>query len=153
MASQFELDSTYMGTAFLHARMSKARRKKVGAVIVTASGVTITGFNGTPPKKDNNCEYEVETENGIVLVTKPDVIHAELNCVLKAAKEGISIEGAQVYVTLSPCVPCASMLISAGISRLIYAEKYRDTSGVDSLIESGISVDFFENDVDCSSII
>ena len=74
----------------------------------------------------------------MVLTTKPEVIHAELNCILKAAKEGVSVEDATIYTTLSPCVPCAAMLINAGIKELVWQETYRDTSGLDLLKQAGI---------------
>lgn len=142
MANQNDLDAAYMGTAILHSRLSVARRKKVGACAVTQSGISLTGFNGTPPKADNNCEIEIENSDGtITLVTKPDVIHAELNCVLKAASEGVSLRGATVYVTLAPCLHCSAVLRSLQISRLVYLENYRDDSGVRDLIKHGIRVD------------
>jgi dCMP deaminase len=125
MNKQEQLDSVYMGTALLHARLSKAKRKQVGAVLVTPSGVTLTGYNGTPSGYDNACEI-----NG---VTKPEVIHAELNCILKAAKEGVSVLGSTVYVTLSPCIACAAMLAQAGIKELVYREFYRSSEGLDLL--------------------
>jgi dCMP deaminase len=136
MPTQSELDSVYIGTAILHSRLSKAVRSKVGAVLVTRNGVCLTGYNGTPAGMDNSCEYE---ENGL-LVTKKDVIHAEQNTILKAAREGISILGSKLYLTLSPCIPCASMILSAGITEVIYAEKYRDASSIDYLINAGVTV-------------
>lgn len=143
MASKEELDSVYMQTAMLHSKLSKATRAKVGAVLVTNNGVTLTGFNGTPSGADNLCEFN----NGTALVTKPDVIHAELNCILKAAKEGISVLGSQVYVTLAPCMQCSAMLKQAGITRLTYKDNYRDMSGVDYLRNHGILVDKYKEEV------
>lgn len=134
MASQSELDSTYMRTALLHSFLSKAKRKQVGAVVVTSHGVTLTGYNGTPTGLSNACE-------GASGDTLPTVIHAELNCILKAAKEGVSCQGATAYVTLSPCQQCSAMLIQAGISRLVYLEEYRDTEGLKNLLEAGVKVD------------
>ena len=131
MTKQEQIDSVYMGTALLHARLSKAQRAKVGAVLVTKSGVTLTGFNGTPSGWDNTCE---DSQN----ITKPEVIHAELNCILKAAKEGVSVIDSTVYVTLSPCVPCAAMLAQAGIRELVYKDVYRNTEGIDLLQNYGI---------------
>ena len=132
MASQIQLDRAYMGTAILHSNLSYAVRKKVGACCVTPHGVCLTGFNGTPIGTDNCCE-----EN---YVTKPTVIHAELNCILKAAKEGVSIIGSKMYVTLSPCLACSAMMIQAGIREVFYLEEYRDLSGVQYLQESGVLV-------------
>ena len=128
MPTQKQLDAAYMATALLHSQMSKANRKNVGACIVTNSGVTLTGYNGTPSGWDNKCETQ---DN----VTKQEVIHAELNAVLKAAKEGISLTGSTCYVTLAPCLSCAAMLSQAGIKRLVYLEDYRDMQGVEKLKE------------------
>ena len=143
------LDSVHMRTAMLYAENSKAVRKKVGAVIVTASGVILPGYNGTPMNTPNECEKKVWVpnegpwgDNGeYLLVTKPEVIHAELNCVLKAAREGVSIMCSTVYVTLSPCVSCAAMLIQSGVYRVVYDEEYRDHSGIEYLSKHGILVE------------
>lgn len=142
MPSQSELDSTYMGTALLHAGLSKAKRAKVGAVLVTNTGVIVPGYNGTPVGMDNDCEIEELDNRGAVkrLTTKQEVIHAETNSVLKAAKEGIVCLGSTVYVTLSPCVPCAAMLINAGIKELVYLEEYRNDEGLKLLNKSKVKV-------------
>ena len=131
-------DDVYMGTALLHAKKSKAVRAKVGAVLVTKTGIIIPGYNGTPSGTDNACEDQVPEEDGIVLVTKPEVLHAELNTIMKASREGVSVLGSTVYVTLSPCLPCSALLLQAGISRLIYKDKYRDNSGAEYLQKYGI---------------
>lgn len=147
MANQSELDAVYMGTAMLHARLSKARRAKVGAVLVTAQGVVLTGFNGTAVGRPNNCEDEVfrwGNWNPPELATKQEVIHAELNCILKAAREGVSTLGATVYTSLSPCVPCSAMLVNAGISRLIYKNTYRNTEGLQLLESCGIITEHYK---------
>lgn len=147
MADQKQLDETYMGTAMLHARLSKAIRAQVGAVLVTSQGVTLTGYNGTPTGLPNECETVVKTSLPYLfedtLVTKPEVIHAELNCILKAAREGVSCIGATMYVTLSPCVPCAAMMIQAGVKRLVYKDVYRDQGGTDLLQRAGILVECY----------
>jgi dCMP deaminase len=143
-----ELDDTYMGTAILHSKLSKAMRSKVGACLVTQDGVTLTGYNGTPTGMDNVCETEINhgfnpliNNNDIELVTKPEVLHAELNCILKAAREGVSCKNATVYVTMSPCVQCAAMMVNIGIKRLVYKEQYRDTAGINLLLKAGINAE------------
>lgn len=143
MPTPKENDSLYMGVAILHSQLSKARRTKVGACLVTPHGVVLGGYNGTSKGMDNNCEREEwnNLHQEYDLITKPEVIHAETNAVLKAAREGVSTQDAKVYVTLSPCVPCAAMLINAGISKLIYKDLYRDDSGVQLLLKAGISVE------------
>lgn len=127
-------DEVYMGFAKGISAKSKANRRKVGACIVTKHGVTLTGYNGTPSGWDNTCEDENN-------VTKPEVIHAELNCVLKAAKEGISLTGGICYVTLAPCLSCSAMLAQAGIVKVVYQEDYRDMRGVENLKKYGILVE------------
>ena len=148
MADQKQLDETYMGTALLHAKLSKARRAQVGAVLVTNQGVTLTGYNGTPTGRSNDCEVLVKTSLPYLfedtLVTKPEVIHAELNCIMKAAREGVSCIGATVYVTLSPCIQCSAMLVQAGVKRVVYKQQYRDDSGVELLKSCGILVQSYD---------
>lgn len=144
MADQKQLDETYMGTALLHARLSKARRAQVGAVLVTSHGVTLTGYNGTPTGRSNDCELLQTWHEGPVYITKPEVIHAELNCIMKAAREGVSCIGATVYVTLSPCIQCSAMLVQAGVKRVVYKQQYRDDSGVELLKSCGILVQSYD---------
>lgn len=137
MASQKELDSVYMGTALLHAKLSYAKRKKVGVCLVTKQAVCLTGYNGQPSGFPNECEELVDGE----LVTKSTTVHAELNAVLKAAKEGVSLLGSTLYTTLSCCEPCSAMLVQAGVSRVVYLESYRSTKGVELLQQAGILVE------------
>lgn len=152
MASQKDLDSTYMGVALLHAKLSKARRSRVGACLVTRQGVCLGGFNGGPVGLSNECEdvvssyYCQNTKRQVEeLVTRPEIIHAEKNAILKCAREGVSCLGATMYVTLSPCVPCAAMLINAGITRLVYQDIYRDTQGLDLLQKANIITENFKD--------
>lgn len=122
-----------MGTALLYAKQSKANRAKVGAALVTNTGIVIPGYNGTPTGTDNTCEYEND-------VTLPSVIHAELNCLLKAAREGVSVIDSVLYVTLSPCEPCAAMLLQAGVRKIIFKDEYRNNSGINYLKKYGKEV-------------
>lgn len=141
MPTQQELDGVYMGVALLHAKLSKARRKAVGACLVTTQGVCIPGYNGSATGLDNNLEDEVEgstlpyPDN---LVSKQEVIHGELNCILKAAKEGVSVQGSTMYLTLSPCLLCSAMMIQAGIKELVWLETYRIPEGLDLLQKAGV---------------
>lgn len=128
-----DMTDVYMGTAFLFARKSKAKRAQVGAVLVTKSGVLLPGVNGTASGTNNTCEDALGN-------TKIEVIHAELNCLIKAAKEGVSVEGATVYVTMSPCRHCAALMIQSGIKEVVYAKQYRDASGIEYLIDNGVTV-------------
>ena len=145
MANQKELDGVYMQTALAHASLSKAIRAQVGAVLVTSHGVTLTGYNGTPRGRDNCCEIDEWNghDQGTYLVTKPEVIHAELNCIMKAAREGVSCIDSTVYVTLSPCVQCSAMMIQAGVKRLVYKTPYRDMAGLILLKEAGVLTQSF----------
>lgn len=137
MASLKELDAVYMQVAQSCATLSKAVRLKVGAAIVLPSGVILTGFNGTPTGLDNACEIVVDSE----LVTKPSVIHAELNCIMKAAREGVSVLGATAYITHSPCEACAAMLVQAGIKRVVYSEDYRSKAGLHLLYSADVMLE------------
>jgi dCMP deaminase len=139
---KLEQQQVYMQTARLFATLSKAKRAKVGAILVTETGVTISGVNGTPSGTNNICENTQlnHLTNSYELVTKEEVIHAELNCILKAAKEGVSVINSDLFVTLSPCLSCAAMIKQAGIRKVYFREQYRDNSGVQYLRDTGIEV-------------
>lgn len=122
-------DDTFMSIANTVALRSKGNRLKVGAVLVRDNRILSFGYNGLPSGYEPDI---LEDENGI---TKPDVIHAELNCILNAAKEGIKLQDSILYVTHSPCRHCAALIKQAGISVVIYQSIYRDTSGLDKLTE------------------
>ena len=126
------IDKTYIGIANLHAALSKATNLKVGCCFITKNGVIVGGVNGLPTLLGNECE-----EDGI---TKPETIHAELNGILKAAKEGISLIGSTLYVTHSPCRACASMLIQVGVKNVVYGEEFRDTIGISVLKNAGVDI-------------
>ena len=146
MPSKQETDGLYMGIAYLYSKLSKAERKQVGACLVTEHGVVLGGYNGMPVGGSNECEH-LENQpfpHKPKLVTNQATIHAETNSVLKAAKEGVSCFGATIYTTLSPCVSCSAMLINAGIKRLVYGELYRDKTGVELLLNSGVEVEQME---------
>lgn len=154
MDKQKKLDTLYMKMAFNMAEISYGVRAKVGAILVTENGVVLTGVNGMPNALGNELEtptYDFISEFGkptqVVLtgsVTKPEVIHAELNCILKAAREGVSTVNSTVYVTLSPCPQCASMLASAGVKRVVYASEYRSLGGIAVLNRCGVHVEQYE---------
>lgn len=135
-----QYDKTYLEMAECVSKLSYGIRAKVGCVIVSDKGQVIShGWNGTPSGFDNACEYT--DENG-ELHTKREVLHAESNAILKCARFGnASTDGSTIYVTLSPCVDCAKLIIQAGVKRVCYKEKYRDTSGIDFLKENGIIVE------------
>ena len=132
----------YMDWAHRCSDLSYARRAKVGAVIVKDDSVISYGYNGMPAGWDNNCEDELSWPNGEVrhLKTKPEVLHAEMNSLLKLAKTHNSGQGSTMFITHSPCIECAKGILQAGISNIYYAEPYRDTAGVEFLTKSNISV-------------
>lgn len=145
MATQKQLDKVYMQNAVNIATLSHARRKKVGCVLVTPDNVMLSSYNGTPSGWDNNCEHHISYT--YELKTKDTVIHAELNAILHAARQGVSIKDSTIYITLSPCSACSAMIAQAGIKRVVYEEEYRDTSGINLLKAHGIIVEqLIDND-------
>ena len=134
MPDQAKLDDAYMSIARRWGRMSCARRKQVGCIIVKDGQIISDGYNGTPYGFDNDCEFE--TRFG--WETKPEVLHAESNAVTKLAKSTQSSQGATMYITLSPCFDCAKLIIQSGITRVIYGEKYKSLNGVELLQKASI---------------
>ena len=128
-----KFDDKYMQMAAIWATNSYCKRRQVGALIVKDRMIISDGYNGTPSGFENICE----DENG---VTKPYVLHAEANAISKIAKSGNSAEGATLYVTASPCLECAKLIIQSGIRRVVYRDEYRLTDGVDLLRRAGIEV-------------
>ena len=126
-----KFDESYLDMAAIWARNSYCKRRQVGALIVKDRMIISDGYNGTPSGFENVCE----DENGI---TKPYVLHAEANAITKVSKSGNSSDGATLYVTASPCVECAKLIIQAGIKRVVYRDEYRLTDGIDLLKRAGI---------------
>lgn len=127
-----------MKVAQLTAKLSYAKRKKVGSVLVKDNRIVSVGFNGTPAGFPNCCEDTLPDGS---LVTKSIVVHAEANALFWCAKTEIITEGATMYLTLSPCSTCALGLIQSGIKRVVYLEAYRDTSGIAVLEKAGVKVE------------
>ena len=144
MPSQNKLDQYYMSLALRVAELSHGVRAKVGSCLVTENDLTVLGTNGLPKQLGNELEF-IEFGCGS-LTSKKEVIHAELNTILKCAKEGVSVKGATIYTTLSCCAQCASMLASCGVKRVVYLEEYRDTSGIDILRQCDIVVDKLDSE-------
>jgi dCMP deaminase len=122
-SKQDKLDRVFMNIAKEVATLSHCSRSKVGAVIELDGNVVSFGFNGTPKGMPNCCE----DENNITL---PYVIHAESNSIIKAAKTGHSTRGGTLYVTLSPCLDCAKLILQSEIKRVVYLEEYRDPTAI-----------------------
>ena len=135
-------DRFCMDIAHRVSKQSYAIKSKVGAVMVRGDNILAVGYNGTPAGWDNVCEANSAKCKTIEeLVTKPEVLHAESNMIAKMAKSTQTSEGSTVYVTLSPCLDCAKQMYQAGVVRLVYAEDYRDLSGIEFLIKAGVIVE------------
>ena len=136
MPTQNNLDLTYIKMASIWAELSKAKRKKVGCLIVKDGAIIYDGYNGTPSGFDNTCEH-TNSFNGD-LITKPEVLHAESNAITKLAKSTQSSNGSTMYITISPCVDCAKLIIQSGIKRVVYGKLYRDDEGIKLLNKANI---------------
>ena len=134
---QHDLDMRYMRMANIWAENSYCQRRKVGALIVKDKMIISDGYNGTPSGFENICE----NDEGF---TKPYVLHAEANAITKIARSSNNSAGATMYVTASPCIECAKLIIQAGIKRVVYGEKYRLTDGIDLLERAGIEVVYLQ---------
>ena len=129
-----KFDKSYLKMAHVWAQNSYCERRKVGALIVKNRMIISDGYNGTPAGFENVCE----DDNGD---TKAYVLHAEANAITKVAKSGNSSEGATLYITDSPCIECAKLIIQSGIKRVVYDRKYRITDGLNLLERAGIEVE------------
>jgi len=127
----------YSDIAARVAELSSARRLQVGAIIVRDDRIISMGYNGMPSGWDNNCE--TEQADG-ALKTRPEVLHAESNCISKVARSTESALGADLFVTHSPCLECAKLIYQSGIHRVYYGKQYRSDDGVRFLKQSSIQV-------------
>ena len=135
---QWLLDLRYLRMARIWAENSYCQRRQVGALVVKDKMIISDGYNGTPSGFENVCE----DEQG---VTKTYVLHAEANAITKLARSSNS-DGATIYITASPCIECAKLIIQAGIKRVVYGENYRLTDGVELLKRAGIEVILMEGE-------
>lgn len=138
---QLLLDKRYMRMALIWAENSYCKRRQVGAILVKDKMIISDGYNGTPSGFENVCEDENNE-------TKPCVLHAEANAITKVARSNNSSEGATMYVTSSPCIECAKLIIQSGITRVVYANSYRLSDGVELLQRADIEIIYvdLEND-------
>jgi dCMP deaminase len=152
----------YIDIARRVAELSYAQRLKVGAIVVKEDRIISMGYNGMPAGWDNDCEYKdydlakdfngnyfpyseqeypLEDERGRYrLKTRPEVLHAESNALAKLAKSNDSGDGADLFITHSPCIECAKLIYQSGIRRVYFGKNYRDDSGVRFLKQSGVEV-------------
>ncbi|HLN20700.1 MAG TPA: dCMP deaminase family protein [Bacteroidales bacterium] len=134
-------DKRYLAMALIWAQNSYCIRRQVGALIVKEKMIISDGYNGTPAGFENVCEDENN-------VTKPYVLHAEANAITKVAKSHNSSENSTLYVTTSPCMECAKLIIQAGIRRVVYCNRYHKTDGLDLLKRAGIELVFIDPEKD-----
>jgi dCMP deaminase len=137
---QYLLDQRYLKMASVWAQNSYCKRRKVGALLVKDKMIISDGYNGTPSGFENICEDESGQ-------TKPYVLHAEANAITKVAKSNNSSDGATLYVTSSPCLECAKLIIQAGIKRVVFTENYRIEDGINLLKRANIEVIRIETDL------
>ena len=130
-----KLDERYLRMAHIWAENSYCKRRQVGALVVKDKMIISDGFNGTPSGFENVCEDENQ-------VTRPYVLHAEANAITKLARSHNNSDEATLYVTASPCIECAKLIIQSGIKRVVYGEKYRLDDGIQLLERAGIEVEF-----------
>ena len=130
---QRKFDERYLRMARVWAENSYCQRRQVGALVVKDGMIISDGYNGTPSGFENVCE----DENG---VTKPYVLHAEANAITKLARSGNNSDGATIYITASPCMECAKLIIQSGFKRVVSGEKYRLMDGIELLERAGIEV-------------
>ena len=140
MAQQDRLDQTYMRMAEELSKLSYAERKKVGCLIVKDTQIISEGYNGTPTGFDNACEYYNHLDE---IYTKPEVLHAESNAISKIARSTNSSSESTLYVTLAPCFECSKLIIQAGITRVVFKDKYRN-NGIGILNKAGIIISQIE---------
>lgn len=151
----------YMDIAELTSKLSSAIRLNVGAVIVKGNKILGTGYNGMPTGWTNECEYKeympgdsrdiqlypfeeydptVESNRRYRLVTKDEVLHAEMNVISKVSASTESSEGATLFVTHAPCIHCAKAIYQSGIKQVYYRDAYRDSRGLEFLEQGGVNV-------------
>lgn len=133
LEKQLKYDKAYLKMALEWGKLSHCKRKQVGALIVKNRMIISDGFNGTPTGFENCCENEEGA-------TKWEVLHAEANAILKVASSTQSAKDATLYITLSPCRECSKLIHQAGIKRVVYANAYKDPSGLNFLEKAGVEL-------------
>ncbi|MDR1129480.1 MAG: dCMP deaminase family protein [Prevotellaceae bacterium] len=136
-SKQLQFDRRYLEMARVWAKNSYCVRRQVGAILVKDRMIISDGYNGTPSGFENVCE----DESG---ATKPYVLHAEANAITKVARSNNSSEGATLYVSTSPCIECAKLIIQAGIKRVVFYDRYRIEDGLDLLRRANIELCYLD---------
>ncbi|MEG1539867.1 MAG: dCMP deaminase family protein [Muribaculaceae bacterium] len=132
------LDARYLRMAMIWAENSYCKRRQVGALLVKDKMIISDGYNGTPSGFENICENEDGS-------TFPYVLHAEANAITKIARCNNGSDGATLYVTASPCIECAKLIIQAGIKRVVFKDLYRITDGIELLKRAKIECVHLDN--------
>jgi dCMP deaminase len=135
---QHQFDLRYLEMARIWSTNSYCKRRQVGALIVKDRMIISDGYNGTPAGFENECEDENNN-------TKPYVLHAEANAITKVAKSNNSSDGATLYITASPCLECAKLIIQAGICRVVFSDNYRILDGIELLKRAKIEIVLIDN--------
>ena len=138
LQKQNKYDCAYLRMATEWAKLSHCKRRQVGAIIVKNNIIIADGFNGTPSGFENCCEDQTGNTHWYVL-------HAEANAILKLAKSNNRGQNSTLYVTLSPCKDCSKLILQAGVKRVVFIKKYKDSSGIDFLSKAGIEVAQIKN--------
>lgn len=137
-----------MNVAELTSKLSHAKRLQVGAVIVKGNKILATGYNGMPSGWDNKCEDEITVFiNGLdekELRTKPEVLHAESNALMKVSASTESSQDSTLFCTHAPCIDCAKLIFQSGINSVYYRNQYRNNIGIEFLEKSGVNVTQYE---------
>ena len=132
---QDQFDRKYLEMARIWAKNSYCKRRQVGALIVKDRMIISDGYNGTPEGFENVCEDENNQ-------TKPYVLHAEANAITKVAKSNNSSQDATLYITASPCMECAKLIIQSGIRHVVFCDNYRTEDGIELLKRAQIETLF-----------
>lgn len=130
-----------MDIAIRVANMSQAKRLQVGCILVKDDRIISMSWNGTPTGWDNTCENEITVDGIHQMITKPEVIHAESNCISKLARSTESGINSTMFVTHSPCLDCAKLIFQAGIVSVYYQHEYRSLEGITFLKKCGVHVE------------
>jgi dCMP deaminase len=150
-----DFDDIFMELAVNLAKRSHCIKKHVGAVLTKDTRIISIGYNG-PPAGTHNCDVEFPI-NGCATDSKGScslALHAEQNAILYAVKNNTAVEGSTLFVTLSPCLACARIIFSMGISRVIYLYSYAEykgigaDEGVDFLQRFGVQVDKYQKELE-----
>lgn len=139
----------YLDIAEKVSTLSSAKKLNVGAIIVKDNRIISLGYNGTPSGWDNTCEDEVVDHETLkpIYKTKPEVLHAESNCISKLARSSESGEESIMFSTHSPCLECAKLIYQSGIKEVYYRETYRSVEGINFLKKCGIKIERIEKNV------